>query len=222
METRISNFFCFAAVSHHTALWGVSPAELMWRCTLRPRLDLLRPESERKLVKWLTARDHDSLSPSRQFRVNDTVYARNYGIGVGVRKGSASLRDGNVYTEIVRQPRNCVNQHVNACVANNWRDVLRLVLRTTGLQSMLLTVEPESAGANQPMLRPLGLNQKQTLLMRRNRLLRITQATQHQCLRVTLGNNSGQLQQFKGCQELGDHWTGMKDSHYKFVFLYHC
>ena len=60
-----------------------SPAELMWGRTLRSKLDLLRPDTDQRAQQAADRQKlaHDLHSSQRQFTVNETVYARNYGSG---------------------------------------------------------------------------------------------------------------------------------------------
>ena len=82
LETRISKFLLRYRITPHSSL-GSSPSELMWGRTLRSKLDLLRPDVDKR-AQEATDRQrlaHDSRAPDREFAVNDTVYARNYGSG---------------------------------------------------------------------------------------------------------------------------------------------
>ena len=55
----------------------------MWGRTLRSKLDLLRPDVDQKAQQATDHQksSHDVHSSQRQFAVNETVYARNYGSG---------------------------------------------------------------------------------------------------------------------------------------------
>ena len=82
LETRLSKFLLRYRITPHSSV-GSSPAELMWGRTLRSKLDLLRPDIEQRAQQAADRQKmaHDSHSFQRQFAVNETVYARNYGSG---------------------------------------------------------------------------------------------------------------------------------------------
>ena len=82
LETRLSKFLLNYRITPHSSI-GSSPAELMWGRTLRSKLDLLRPDVDQKAQRATDRQksSHDVHSSQRQFAVNETVYARNYGSG---------------------------------------------------------------------------------------------------------------------------------------------
>ena len=82
LETRISKFLLRYRIIPHSSL-GSLPAEVMWGRTLRSRLDLLRPDVDKKAQQATDrqSRAYDSHAPNRQFAVQDTVYVRNIGSG---------------------------------------------------------------------------------------------------------------------------------------------
>ena len=82
LTARLSRFLLWYRITPHSTT-GSSPSELMWGQRLRSKLDLVLPEAERRSqeAQDRPKRAHDSHSADRQFRLNNTVYMRNYGVG---------------------------------------------------------------------------------------------------------------------------------------------
>lgn len=82
ISTRVSRFlFAYRNTPHTTT--GSSPAELLFSRRPRTRLDLIRPSVEAHVVKkqYNQKQSHDKSAKSRSFKVQDTVYIRNFGDG---------------------------------------------------------------------------------------------------------------------------------------------
>ena len=138
LETRISKFLLCHRITPHSSL-GSSPAELMWGRTLRSRLDLLRPDTDKRAQQAIDRQRlaYDSSSPNRQFAINDTVYARNYGSGPqwlpghivdfqGTAMYVVKLRDNREMVRHIDQlrPRLCVGESetpaAETCAEDTW------------------------------------------------------------------------------------------------------
>jgi hypothetical protein len=98
LETRLSRFLFRYRIMPHTST-GTSPSELMWGKRLRSPLDLLVPSkspSSDELPRPL----ENSPALTRQFYVNDRVYARSYSSGPRWLPGVVVKIKGNVMYEV--------------------------------------------------------------------------------------------------------------------------
>ena len=82
LSTKLSRFLLWYRITPHSST-GTSPAEMMWGRRLRSQLDLLHPDSRRSASETEDRQKlvHDAHARPRQFALQETVYARNYGSG---------------------------------------------------------------------------------------------------------------------------------------------
>jgi transposase InsO family protein len=82
MSARIAEVLFTYRVSPHTTT-GVSPAELLLGRQLRTRLDLIRPNTAKRVEERQDAQKakHDTRAKARAFKPGDKVYVKNFGPG---------------------------------------------------------------------------------------------------------------------------------------------
>ena len=148
LETRISKFLLHYRITPHSSL-GSSPAVVMWGHTLRSRLDLLRPDIDKKAQQDTDrqSRAYDSRAPNRQFAVQDTVYARNYGSGPRWVPGSIVSCQGTAMYVVKLLDNREIVRHVDQlpprlCSGDSETDVEDTWI--TGDATTTVTGEPES------------------------------------------------------------------------------
>ena len=97
VETRLARFLLKYRVTPHSST-GTSPSELMMGRRLRTQLDLLCPDTGRNVQQSQERqkRAHDSHAKPRHFKVDDTVYARNYSRGPSWLAGVVVEQEGSV------------------------------------------------------------------------------------------------------------------------------
>jgi transposase InsO family protein len=111
LETRLSRFLFRYRITPHTST-GTSPSELMWGKRLRSPLDLLVPSkspSNEELPRPLD----NSPTLTRQFYVNDRVYARSYSSGPRWLPGVVVKTKGNVMYEVRLNDDRVVVRHLD-------------------------------------------------------------------------------------------------------------
>ena len=114
LNTRLSRFLLRYRIIPHSST-GTSPSELLWGRKLRSTLDLLVPNTNRKLQQ---NQDHqkelyDSRSKTRQFNVNDFVYARNYGSGPLWLPGLVVSLQGTAMYEVRLSDNRVIIRHLD-------------------------------------------------------------------------------------------------------------
>lgn len=82
LETKISRFLFRYRITPHTTT-GQSPAEMLMGRKLHSRLDLVRPDLERKVhnKQQEQKNHHDVHAKAREFNIGDLVYAQNFARG---------------------------------------------------------------------------------------------------------------------------------------------
>ena len=111
---RLSRFLLWYRITPHSTT-GSSPSELMWGRRLRSKLDLVLLEAERRSqeAQDRQKRAHDSHSADRQFRLNNTVYVRNYGVGQWWVPGCVVGLLGSAMYRVRLDNNNVVIRHVD-------------------------------------------------------------------------------------------------------------
>ena len=112
LNARLSRFLLRYRVTPHGST-GLSPSELMWGRKLRTHLDLLVPDPDKnpRRAQERQVQSHDAHSKDRQFAVNDTVYARNYGSGPLWLPGMVVGLQGSVMLRVKLANGNVVVRH---------------------------------------------------------------------------------------------------------------
>lgn len=117
VETKLSRFLLTYRTTPH-ATTGISPAQLLMNRQPQTRLDLVRPDLQRRVTnKQCAQKDHhDKHAKPRSFNVNDTVYVLNYAHGPRWMAGhvitlcghlmyTVRLEDGRMWRRHVDQMR---------------------------------------------------------------------------------------------------------------------
>ena len=114
LNTRLSRFLLRYRITPHSST-GSSPSELLWGRKLRSQLDLLLPDTDRKMqqAQDRQKQSHDAHSASRLFLVDDTVYARNYGPGPRWLPGLVVGLQGSAMFQIRLSDNHVVVRHVD-------------------------------------------------------------------------------------------------------------
>ena len=138
LSTKLSRFLLWYRITPHSST-GTSPAEMMWGRRLRSQLDLLRPDSRRSASETEDRQKlvHDAHARPRQFALQDTVYARNYGSGPLWLPGLVVGLRGSAMYDIQLSDKRVIRRHV---------DQLRSRVRNSG----------EDAGPSDDMLDDLA------------------------------------------------------------------
>ena len=111
LETRLSRFLFRYRITPHTST-GMSPSELMWGKRLRSPLDLLRPSTSHDNEEPTRGPD-GSPALTRQFNINDKVYARSYSSGPRWLPGVVVKIKGNVMYDVRLSDDRVVVRHLD-------------------------------------------------------------------------------------------------------------
>ena len=97
MSVRIAEVLFTYRVSPHTTT-GVSPAELLLGRRLRTRLDIIRPNTAKRVEERQDAQKakHDTRAKARAFKPGDKVYVKNFGPGQSWLTGEIMKSTGPV------------------------------------------------------------------------------------------------------------------------------
>ena len=77
MEHRLARFLLQYRITPHT-ITGKTPSEMLMGRKLRTKLDLMHPDSCKKILGTQLRQKESSRAKSRSFCIDDSVFARNY------------------------------------------------------------------------------------------------------------------------------------------------
>ena len=114
VETKLLRFLFKYRITPHSST-GVSPAELMFGRKLRSHLDCLQPHLHEKVEDSQNRQKigHDSRAKSREFRVDELVYAKNYGSGLPWLPGKVVKKLGTVMYRVLLENGQKVRKHAD-------------------------------------------------------------------------------------------------------------
>ena len=117
LKARVATVLCSYRVTPH-ATTGVSPSELLLGKRLRTRLDLLKPNTAKKVENKQMQQKikHDRIAKQRNFVVGRKVFVRNFGQGPKWLPGEVIKSSG---------PVSCIVQLVGGGVRRCHHDQLR-------------------------------------------------------------------------------------------------
>ena len=92
---RLANFLLSYRTTPHGTT-NCTPSSLFLKREIRTRLDLLRPDGARKVSEKQAAQkaNHDAHAKEREYKVGDSIMARNYGRGHKWESGVVVERKG--------------------------------------------------------------------------------------------------------------------------------
>ena len=114
VETKLLRFLFKYRITPHSST-GVSPAELMFGRKLRSHLDCLQPHLHEKVEDSQNRqkKGHDSRAKSREFRVDELIYAKNYGSGLPWLPGKVVEKLGTVMYRVLLENGQKVRKHAD-------------------------------------------------------------------------------------------------------------
>ena len=114
LETKLARFLFKYRITPQSST-GISPAELMYGRRLRSHLDNLRPDLDKKVrqSQERQKRGHDSHAKFREFKVGDSVYAKNYGSQVVWLPGKVTEIHGSALYTILLNDGRSVRKHTD-------------------------------------------------------------------------------------------------------------
>ncbi|XP_072023179.1 uncharacterized protein [Amphiura filiformis] len=163
LETKIARFLMKYRVTPHTTT-GQSPSELLMKRTIRSRLDLVRPDLQKRVQEkqFGQAHNHDMHAKEREFQIQDAVFAHNYAARgpkwlpghVIAQTGPVSykvkLTDGRVWKRHVDQIRKRYSNMQNPPQAEPKSDVFLPPGDVLLDEAEVVNEQPDGNQGNQP------------------------------------------------------------------------
>ena len=162
MSSRIAQVLFTHRITRHNTT-GISPAELLLGRRLRTKLDLIRPNTAKRVEEKQDAQKakHDSTAKARVFQLGDKVYVKNFGSGQSWLPAEVVKITGPVSFHVRLadgRTRRCHQDHVRAREGDE--EIMEDMLDDTSGDSEVIPL-PEGnnsenvEGSNNPTSQPL-------------------------------------------------------------------
>lgn len=154
IEARVSRFLFSYHITPQTTT-GLSPAEMLMNRRLRSAFDLIKPDIKSKIEnkQMKQKENHDKTARLRKFSPEDTVYARNYGLGPKWIPATVESPTGPVSYTVILNNGQRMRRHVDQVRARHPESSLSLEKGPELPEAQGLDEEPEPS-PSQPETEP--------------------------------------------------------------------
>ncbi|XP_028164488.1 uncharacterized protein K02A2.6-like isoform X2 [Ostrinia furnacalis] len=112
VDTALYRFLLiYRNTSHNTT--GDSPAKLLLGRNLRTRLDCLKPDREKRIGKLQEKQENSAGGVSREVKVGEEVWFKNYNDDVQWKKGKVIEKLGDTDYRISLKDGQCIHRHID-------------------------------------------------------------------------------------------------------------